>query len=125
MIPAGSDVMSIPTSADPGVVKIWNVQDQSIPIPLPATSSSLDNGKWIPLLDGLNGRMGEPRKFSMFRAYHDGTSAVNMDELVADTRLVGRSVWNTRWIIIIPGRMLNSDPNVGLDRFIQQITEIP
>ena len=74
--------------------------------------------------NSASGRFGEPRKYSAFRAYHDGTSVVDMDELVGDTRLVGRSIWNTRWVLIIPGRMLNADPNVGLDRFIQQVSDI-
>ena len=124
LLPVGSDVMSVPTSADPNLVRIWKVLDQSIPVPRPSQSASLDSGNWIPLLDSLNGRLGEPRKYPAFRAYHDGTSAVNLDELVADTRLVGRSVWNTQWVLIIPGRMLNADPTVGLDRFIGQITDI-
>jgi hypothetical protein len=35
-----------------------------------------------------------------------------------DSRLVGRSVWNTRWLLIIPGRSLLADPDEGLERFI-------
>jgi len=60
----------------------------------------------------------------MMRAYHDGSSAVNMDELSFESRLIGRSVWNTEWMLIIPGSMLNADPNVGLDRFISQVSDI-
>ena len=79
---------------------------------------------------GLPGRtdakyqLGELRRFSSFRAYHDGGDAVNEDELVFDSRLVGRSIWNTQWVLIIPGLTLNSDPVVGLQRFIQQVTDI-
>jgi hypothetical protein len=35
-----------------------------------------------------------------------------------DSRLVGRSVWNTRWLLIIPGQALLYDPDEGLDTFI-------
>jgi len=49
---------------------------------------------------------------------------VDYDELIYDSRLVGRSVWNTEWVMIIPGLMLNSDPDEGLDRFIDQVTDI-
>jgi hypothetical protein len=31
---------------------------------------------------------------------------------------VGRSVWNTNWLLIIPGRTLLADPNEGIERFI-------
>jgi hypothetical protein len=103
---------------------LWKVIDQRIPVPIPAVSATLDNAAWTPLLDSLNGRLGDTRKFSALRAYHDGTSTVNMDELVSDTRLIGRSVWNTEWMLIIPGRMLNTDPDEGLQRFINQVSDV-
>ena len=124
LFPVGADIMSVPYSDDPSLVRLWKVVDERIPAPLPAIHAPLDNANWIPLLDSLEGRFGDPRKFSMFRAYHDGSSAVNLDELVADGRLIGRSVRNTRWLLIIPGRVLNADPDAGLDRFIDQVTDI-
>lgn len=124
LVPVGTDIMSLPYSRDPDIVRLWKVVDQRIPVPIPALSASLDNAAWTPLLDSLNGRLGDPRQFSALRAYHDGTSTVNMDELVADTRLIGRSVWNTEWLLIIPGRMLNADPAVGLQRFINQVSDV-
>jgi hypothetical protein len=124
LVPYGVDIMSVPNAADPTIVRAWNVLDQSIPVALPALESSLEQSRYIPLIDSINGRMGEARKYSMFRAYHDGSASVNDDELVYDTRLVARSVWNTEWVMIIPGRLLNADPDVGLDRFIEQISDI-
>jgi hypothetical protein len=124
LVPVGADVMSIPTSSDPNRVRVWKVLDQRIPVPFAATNSTPDNANWIPLLDSLNGRLGEPRKYSMFRAYADGGAEVNLDELVLDTRLVGRSVWNTEWVMIIPGRMLNYDPEEGIRRFIDQVSDV-
>ena len=41
-----------------------------------------------------------------------------------DTRLVGRSVWNTRWLLIIPGRTLSANADAGLDTFIDNVTDI-
>ncbi len=122
--PAGSDIMRVPNTGDPDAIRIWDVVDQRIPVPFPSVSSALDTCNWIPLLDSLNGRMGDPRKFSMMRAYHDGSSEVNMDELSFASRLIGRSVWNTEWLLIIPGSMLNADPDEGLDRFISQVSDI-
>lgn len=124
LIPTGTDIMSVSTSPNPSLVRMWKVLDQRIPVPYRSVNSSLDQSNWIPLLDSLNGRMGEPRKFSMMRGYHDGGDAINQDELAFDTRLNGRSVWNTQWILIIPGRLLNENPNVGLDRFIAQVSDI-
>jgi hypothetical protein len=124
LVPVGTDVISVSSSPNPSVVRMWKVLDQQIPVPYRAVTASLDQASWIPLLDSLNGRMGEPRRFPMMRGYHDGGDAINGDELAFDTRLVGRSVWNSQWIIIIPGRLLNADPNVGLDRFIEQVSDI-
>ena len=124
LVPAGLDIMSVPNSDDPAKIRLWKVLDQRIPVPIPALNAQLDSVNYIPILDGLNGRYGEPRKYSTFRAYHDGTDTVNMDEMVLDTRLVGRSIWNTQWLLIIPGRMLNADPNTGLDRFIAQVSDV-
>jgi hypothetical protein len=124
VVPVGTDVMSLPYSEDPAQVRLWKVVDQRIPVPIPSSSSLLDNVTWSPLLDSLNGRLGDTRKFSALRAYHDGASSVDMDELVTDTRLIGRSVWNTEWMVIIPGRMLNSDPDEGIRRFIDQVSDV-
>ena len=124
LVPVGTDIMSLPYSADPDMVRAWKVVDQRIPVPIPTESATLDNASYTPLLDSLNGRLGDPRQFAALRAYHDGTSTVNMDELVADTRLIGRSVWNTEWLLIIPGRMLNADPAVGLQRFVDQVSDV-
>ncbi len=124
LIPVGADVMSVPRSDNPDTVRIWNVVDQSIPVPLPAVSAELDMASWTPLLDSLNGRLGDPRKFSAIRAYHDGGSDVELSELVFSTRLVSRSVWNTEWMLVIPGRMLNSNPHEGIQRFVDQVSDI-
>jgi len=32
--------------------------------------------------------------------------------------LIGRSVWNTRWLLIIPAGTLHTDRNEGIQRFI-------
>jgi hypothetical protein len=32
--------------------------------------------------------------------------------------LIGRSVWNTRWLLVIPGVNLLGDPDEGVNSFI-------
>lgn len=124
LFPVGADIMSVPNAPSPSQVRVWNVVDQAIPVPLPSVSSSLDRSSFTPLLDSLNGRIGTPRRYSSFRAYHNAEAEVDYDELAFDSRLVGRTVWNTEWMMIIPGLTLNSDPDEGLDRFIDQVTDI-
>ena len=72
---------------------------------------------YIPMNDSLFGEFGAIRKYGRFRAYHDGGN-FNEAETINDSRLICRSVWNTRWLLIIPGRTLNSDADEGIARFI-------
>ncbi len=124
LIPAGIDIMTVANSLAPNRWREWNVVDQIIPTPLAALTAKLDQSRYIPLLDSLNDRIGSPRRFSSLRAYHDGGSSIQLDEMAFSTRLIGRSVWNTEWLLIIPGLTLNADPDEGLDRFIDQVTDI-
>ncbi|HKK17608.1 MAG TPA: hypothetical protein VJ952_02910, partial [Opitutales bacterium] len=121
IIPVGTDVMMYPSDVELGVRR-WDVLDQKIPVPYPVQDSNLSDSAWRPL-DSLDGLEGDIRKFSSFRAYHD-SGFYDESEMTFDTRLVGRSVWNTRWLLIIPGATLKADPDSGLDTFIENITDI-
>lgn len=121
LIPVGSDVMTYPSDTELGA-RMWNVLDQKIPVPFPVLETNLDDAAWRPL-DTLGGTEAEIRKFSSFRAYHDSGDYLDQ-EVSYDTRLVGRSVWNTRWMLIIPGSTLNGNPDVGLETFINNIKDI-
>jgi hypothetical protein len=121
LVPVGSDVMMYPNNNNLSV-RLWNVLDQKIPVPFPATGSNLANSAWRPL-DTLGGTQGEIRRFSSFRAYPD-SGYFTESEMTFDTRLVGRSVWNTRWLLIIPGRTLRADAGPALDTFIDNVTDI-
>ncbi|MBG90133.1 MAG: hypothetical protein CMO80_24990, partial [Verrucomicrobiales bacterium] len=41
-----------------------------------------------------------------------------------NNRLIGRSVWNSKWKLVIPGRTLLANSEEGLDRFIRTVTDI-
>ena len=41
-----------------------------------------------------------------------------VSQIITDSRLIGRSVWNREWMLIIPGESLLFDPNEALDIFI-------
>ncbi len=118
-VPAGIDIMRVSRTDDPNELRLWKVVEQAIPVPFPTSSTAIQKSGYIPLLDGLNGRFADQRRFSDFRAYPD-----ELGDAVKDTRLVGRSIWNTQWVLIIPGATLNADPETGLDRFVDQVTDI-
>jgi hypothetical protein len=41
-----------------------------------------------------------------------------------NTRLIGRSVWNSRWKIVIPAINLLTDEKAALDRFVSSVTDV-
>ncbi len=91
--------------------------DQLIPVPFNLGTGAISNPDWRPL-DTLSGGFTEIRRFGSFRAYEYDPSAPFGDQTTADNRLIGRSVWNTRWLLIIPGGNLLFDPQQGIDAFI-------
>ena len=54
----------------------------------------------------------------MMRAFHY-SEPFDDAQVSADSRLIGRSVWNRRWLLIIPGNTFLSNSTEGLDTFIQ------
>jgi hypothetical protein len=121
LIPAGLDYMSIPNSPTLAL-RAWNVVDQAIPSPYQLGATELGRPDWIAGIDSLSGQPGEARRFSSFRA--SVSEDPSEDNAFNSTRLIGRSVWNDQWILIIPGQALHADPNQGLDRFVENVTDI-
>jgi hypothetical protein len=118
LVPAGNDAMLEPTSTtfEP---RWWTVVDQRIPVPHLLGSNPLGNPDWSPVADTLDGLPGEIRKFSSFRAYSGvAGNAVNPAEMSFDSRLVGRSVWNDKWLLIIPGQTLGADAGASLTQLL-------
>jgi hypothetical protein len=116
LVPVGLDVMRAP-SRGTQYIREWRVLDQALPVPFPLNSASFSSRSWIPINDSLSEDFAEIRRFGRFRAFHDSGS-FNPAETVTDTRLIGRSVWNTRWLLIIPAGTLHTDRNEGVQRFI-------
>ena len=122
LVPAGMDIMLVPDSFELDA-RNWLVVDQKIPVPFSVESADLINPDWIPSLDSLDGFLTKVRRYSSFRAYHD-SGYFNQSEMVYDSRLVGRSVWNSNWVMIIPGGTLHYDADYGLEMFIQTVKDI-
>jgi hypothetical protein len=125
LVPAGNDIMTIPDSLDLET-REWDVLDQRIPLPHALNALGRRTDRWIPLTNTLAGRLGEQRRFSSFRAYGDrAASPIDESQMTFNNRLVGRSVWNTKWLLIIPSSSLLADEpdpqnrtGPGLTKFI-------
>ncbi len=124
LVPAGLDVLRSPT--DPDVIRAYNVCDQALPLPYTIEDSSIIMPNWIPINDTLPEGFDQVRHFAAFRAFPENNaqlywcdnSVIEPSEIVSNSRLIGRSVWNSRWLLILPGRTLLADPDEGLQRFI-------
>jgi hypothetical protein len=116
LVPVGLDVMRAPTQGET-YLREWRVLDQALPVPFPLGAGQLSNPRYIPLNDSLNEDFAAIRRFGRFRAFHDSGS-FTPSETINDSRLIGQSVWNTRWLLIIPAGTLHTDRNEGLQRFI-------
>jgi hypothetical protein len=116
LIPVGNDLLRSPTGFS-GTPREFVVTDQLMPVPFPITVSELDDPAWIPSIDSLSGTLSAIRRFGRVRAYHD-SGEFSPSEVNRDSRLIGRSVWNTKWMLIIPGSTLHGDAEEGLRRFI-------
>jgi len=124
LVPIGNDYLRTSTSAQP-IVRAWNVMEQRIPAPFTLSPSTLTSPGYIPTLDGVSGVFGDIRRHGDFRMYHNnGDPQADDSELTFGARLVSRSVWNSDWMLVIPGSILHVDPATGLRKLADNITDI-
>jgi len=116
LIPTGQDVMRSPTR-EGLYTRSWKVLDQAIPLPYDVGGMNIDNPDYLPIVNSLREPLCQIRRFASLRAYHDSGVFVE-SETHNNGRMIGRSVWNSRWLLIIPGRTLLADPEEGIERFI-------
>ncbi|MFN0067898.1 MAG: LamG-like jellyroll fold domain-containing protein [Limisphaerales bacterium] len=121
LVPAGADRLRA-AAADDFTVHDWQGLEQRRPVPYPSTAADLAGAGSLPLLPAADGTFLDLRRHSAFRAYQD--AAFDLDEFNETSRLVGRSVWNTQWVLIIPGAYLLGDPDEGLERLINSVSDI-
>ncbi|HOW97784.1 MAG TPA: hypothetical protein PK634_08355, partial [Kiritimatiellia bacterium] len=117
LIPVGVDVMRSPSDLTGNTLRSWQVLDQAIPVPYTIGSAEINEADWIPLYDSLPDPLAEIRRYSALGAFDDtgvwGDSRINYS-----SRLIGRSVWNSQWYLIIPAGSLNGDRALALEMFI-------
>jgi hypothetical protein len=109
------------------------VDDVAIPLPFNIGASDFSTFPFWQSADSLSEPLFAVRKHQAFRpvaaanlfpADIYGINGQLQPSQFTNRRLVGRSVWNSRWKLVIPGRTLLHDPNEGLDRFIQTVRDV-
>ena len=109
---------------DPDTILSWRVVDQTIPAPYAIGSTKLDDPDWAPLYDGNTGGNdigAKIRRHPSFLAYYDDKGKEPKDDSLDSTRLVGRSAWNTKWLLVIPAGTMDSDGGAALSAFIDGV----
>ncbi len=133
LIPVGEDIMRAPPLGDASEIRSWQVADVAIPLPFNIGASDFSNLPLYTSSDSLSEPLFALRKHQSFRPVPDasyfstslyGASGSLLRSQYTSNRLVARSVWNTRWKLIIPGHVLLNDPEEGLNRFISTVQDI-
>jgi len=133
LIPAGADSMRSPPLGDTGAVRTWDVRDVVVPLPFNIGASEFATTDSWQSADFLTEEMFMVRKHQPFRPVSGasvfsinnfGTSGYMQTSPFTNSRLIGRSVWNSQWKVVIPGSTLLEDPEEGLRRLIRTVEDI-
>lgn len=123
LVPAGADSLRAPPLGDSSAVRTWQVEDQAIPLPFDIGGTDFATRRTFVSSDSLSEPPFAIRKHQAFRAV-PGDTVFKTDTGFTNARLIGRSVWNSRWKLVIPGHTLLSDPNKGIDTFSKTVKDI-
>ena len=133
LIPVGVDSMRSPPLGDVSSIRSWTVDDVTIPLPFNLGASDFSSKKLWQSGDSLTEQLFSTRKHQAFRpvsttaafsnSIYTGGGGLQRSQYT-NSRLVGRSVWNSKWKIVIPGSTLLNNSDEGLDRFIQTVKDV-
>lgn len=133
LVPVGEDAMRSPPLGDNGTIRSWSVDDVAIPLPFNIGASDFSTKNLYLSSDSLTEPLFNIRKHQAFRPVSSasyfstslyGPTGTLQRSQYTNNRLVARSVWNTKWKLIIPAQTLLQDPKAGMDRFMQTVTDI-
>jgi hypothetical protein len=109
------------------------VEDVAIPLPFNIGASDFSTQPLFQSSDTLTEPFFAARKHEAFRPVPNasffsdslyGSSGSLLRSQYTNSRLIGRSVWNSQWKLVIPGKALLADPNDGLARLISTLTDV-
>ncbi len=125
LIPVGTDYMLAPPLGDTAVVRAFDVRDQALPLPFNLGATAFSTTQFFNASGTLTEAPWILRKHQAFRPVNDPAffySTVPAE--FTSSRLVGRSVWNGSWKLVIPAyTLLNNEPE-GLNRFVASVKDI-
>lgn len=125
LVPTGLDYMRVPISSGSAssATRAWQVVDQVLPVPYALADSDWEATDWSALKDICSNALCVQRRHPAIRA-NVGASFDEASTLVYNSRLIGRSVWNSEWWVLIPAASLNADSNTGKNAFLDNVKDI-
>jgi hypothetical protein len=125
LIPVGTDYILAPPLGDTGAVRAFDVHDQALPLPFNLGATAFSSTQFFTAAGTLSEQPWILRKHQAFRPVNDpaffyGTVPAEF----TSSRLVGRSVWNSSWKIVIPANTLLNNETDGLNRFVASVKDI-
>jgi hypothetical protein len=125
LIPTGTDFMRSPPLGDTDDIRGWQVADQALPLPYNLGATKFSSSQYIYANGSLMEVPWVTRMHNAFRAvgepsfFYSSTPAE-----FTSSRLVGRSVWNSSWKLVIPAYTLHANEQEGLNRFTASVSDI-
>lgn len=133
LVPVGVDSMRSPALGDTSDVRTWSVNDVAIPLPFNIGGSEFSSAQLYQSSDSLSEEPFVIRKHQAFRPVssaslfssdvYSASGGLRRSEYT-NTRLIGRSVWNSKWKIVIPGETLLNNPDEGLERLLRTLNDV-
>jgi hypothetical protein len=126
LIPCGEDSMRAPPFGDQNLLRSWRVVDQALPLPYNLGGSDFNGSNFLTAKGTLSEAPWVIRKHQAFRAVSDTSLYLSGDIPLAfsNARLIGRSVWNSKWKIVIPANTLLANEQEGLNRFVASVKDV-
>jgi hypothetical protein len=125
VIPTGSDYMYAPPLGNELFERSWLVEDQAIPLPFNIGASAFNNTEIFNANGTLTERPWVIRQHQSFRPVADPSILLGgLPTEFTSHRLVGRSVWNSGWKIVIPAYTLLNNEQEGLTRFARTVRDV-
>ena len=125
LIPTGTDYMLAPPLGDTGSVRAFAVHDQALPLPFNLGATSFSTTQFFNAAGTLSEAPWILRKHQAFRPVNDPVFFYgSVPAEFTSSRLVGRSVWNSGWKIVIPANTLLNTEAEGLNLFVASVKDI-
>jgi hypothetical protein len=125
VIPTGIDYLLAPPLGNQSTERSWRVEDQAMPLPFNLGANAFNNSQFFDANGTLTEQPWVVRQHQSFRPVSDPSILLgDLPTEFTSHRLVGRSVWNSGWKIVIPAYTLLNDEQEGLNRFARTVRDI-